>query len=77
MQKVKGVLVAMPSKVRGALVAVPAAAMSGAAFAGDFATGITGTIDDTKADILLVGLAVLAVIVLIAAIGWVSRSVKK
>lgn len=42
-----------------------------------FGTAVTGTIDDTKADVILIGVAVLAVIVIIAAISWVSRALNK
>lgn len=45
--------------------------------ASGFGAAVTGTIDDTKADVVLIGVAVLAVIVLIAAIAWVSRAINK
>lgn len=74
----------MLTKFRGygaALVALAMSAFFGASNAlaqgTGFATAVTGTVDEAKADIILIGVAILAVIVLIAAIAWVSRAIKK
>lgn len=41
------------------------------------ATGVTTTIDGAKVDITTIGLAVLAVLVLIVAISWIKRAMGK
>ena len=67
----------MLKKLKGALVALPAVAMSSAALAGDFGTGVVAVIDEQKPDMILIGVAVLGIVVLIAAIGWAVRASRK
>jgi hypothetical protein len=72
MNRFKGFLFAMVASMVGVL-------SSGVALAQDsgFASAVTGTIDTTKTDVTTIGLAILAVVVLLCAIGWVSSAIRK
>lgn len=78
MNRFKGGLVSLGANVRryGVAALVPASLFAPLAHA-QFATGVTAAIDDSKADMILIGVAVLAVVVLVAAIGWASRATRK
>lgn len=62
---------------RYGLVALAPASLFAPMAHAQFAAGVTGAIDDSKADMILIGVAVLAVVVLVAAIGWASRAARK
>jgi hypothetical protein len=60
-------------KIAAAVVGLGASA---AAMAGDYGTAVAADVSASKADIVLVGTAVLSVVVAIALIAWVRRPVK-
>jgi hypothetical protein len=61
-----------------ALVAALSVIAAPAAFAdGTFSTGVVTAITSAQTDVTTIGVAVLAVIVLVCAIGWAGRAMKK